>query len=166
MDIRDNLTIDLVANIMDQIPYSIIISNLKGEFIFWNRYAFRLFNEDLLNSKQPDWVSDWGVFNLDKVTLYKTEDIPLSRALSGEAVYNEKIYLQKANSKGIYLEVNAFPIFDKDNKVEVGVVMYKDITAEQKLYESIIHKINDLESYLQELILNQSTNDNSPMGQS
>lgn len=149
---NNSMTPELYATVMADIPYTMIIANLEGKFIFWNKSAYKLFKKELKESEQDDWVDDWGVYNLDKTTKYATEDIPLSRALRGETVTAEKLYLHTAGRDGLYIKVSAFPIFDEENKIKAGVVVCEDITTEQQLYESIIHKINDLESYLKELV--------------
>ncbi len=148
----NTLSAEQLIAIMDEIPYTVIVANPDGKFVFWNKLAYSLFKKDLVTSSMENWVEEWGCYNLDRTTHYKTENLPLARALRGEVVKNEKMYLQTIGRQGLYLEIDAYPIFNADGTVQVGVVMCKDITAEQLLYSSVIHQINELKHYLQHLV--------------
>jgi len=80
------------------------------------------------------------------------ENMPITRALNGEKVKNEKI-LVKSFSKEQTIEFNATPIFDVNGNITMGAVFYNDITdlynkekiiKEQKdKLEVIIENISD-----------------------
>lgn len=142
----------LYLKVLKAIPYGIIISDKNSEFVFWNEKASYIMHMTAQAIKQQDWAKKFGVYSLDKATMYKTEDLPMSKALLGEFVEGEKLYIKNENmSEGIYIKVTAFPILE-DKTIVAAVVMFDDITEEQKLYESVIYKITELESYLKDLI--------------
>ena len=147
-----NISLELLTKLVDEIPYAILVAKPDGEFNFWNKEAYKLFNKDLRQSPKEHWVEDWGCYKLDG-TKYLTEEVPLSMALNGINVYNEKMCLKLANdTKCMYIKVSAFPLTDNDNNVISAVVMCEDITKEQELYEHVIERFNEIESYIIDLL--------------
>lgn len=147
-----NITLDLLKKLVDEIPYAILVAQPNGEFNFWNKEAYRLFNKDLRQSPQAHWVDDWGCYKLDG-TKYQTEDIPLSMALRGINVYNEKMCLKMGGAKEcMYIKISAFPLTDDNGDVVSAVVMCEDITKEQELYEHVIERFNEIETYIKDLL--------------
>ena len=80
------------------------------------------------------------------------ENMPITRALNGEKVKNEKI-LVKSFSKEQIIEVNATPIFDANGNITMGAVFYNNITdlynkekiikEQKKELEAIIENMSD-----------------------
>lgn len=142
---------DLYLRVVESMPYGIIISDSAGNSIFWNEKASFIMKaaEDAI--QQKDWVHQFGVFNLDKTTMYTTEDLPMSKALRGEYIADEKLYIHNKDlPEGVYLKISAFPIIENE-QISAAVVLFDDITKEQQLYDNIIGQINGLTSYLKQL---------------
>lgn len=154
MNLESKISIETYKKIIDKIPYGVIIADKEGKIIFWNEISYKTFKEDLIHSPLKHWVEDWGVYTADKKTKFKTEELPLVRALNGEIVTGEKLFIKNDGIKeGTYIKVSAFPIYNMNNKdINSAVVIFEDITHEQALYDSVINKINELESYLKDVL--------------
>ena len=148
-----SLPAEYYESIINGMPYGLLVANKNGKFILWNEIAFRLFKIDLRQSKEQEWVSKWGVFELDGITPYKTEQIPLSRALRGHIVENEKLYLKYANDTGMYIRTHAYPITIKGELV-AGVVFVEDITREQMFYDKLERKVAEFREQIQNFFNN------------
>ncbi len=151
MNSENKNILQIYKKVIETMPYGIVVSNIDGKFIFYNNRASIVFNENLQKSLQENWVEDFGVFTVDRKEKYKTENLPMSKALKGQTVVGEKMYIKHIGiPNGVYLKVSAFPIIT-ENTIEAAVIIFDDITEEQIMYDSIISKINDLENYLREL---------------
>lgn len=149
----DDIDIETYRRVVDNLPHGIIVSDAEGKFIIWNEKALPMFPDGLFQSKQENWVEDFGVYQIDKITKYKTEELPMSKALKGVTTANEKMYIQHGEKEGIFLKVSSYPIYNcEHDELEAGVVLIEDITQEQILYDNIINKINELENYLKDIM--------------
>lgn len=126
----------LLSAIMDNIPEGISISNTKGKIYIISKHG-----QDLLGGLQSgmsieEIVNNWKVFRPDGKVM-PTEELPLVRALKGEAVRN--IELLQVNSKGQKLPLlcNAAPIRNTDGKVIDGIVVWRDITAIKEAQKAV-----------------------------
>jgi len=143
------MSMELYQSLISDMPIGIMVCNTRGEFILWNDEATKMFKSELRSSTKDKWAEDFGVFELDKTTQYKTEDIPMAKALRGEFVENEKLYIKNNGDKeGIYIKVTSYPLLDLDAKIIAGVVLFEDVTQEQKWYEGIISKLSELEEFI------------------
>ena len=148
MTSESRLSIELYAKVIDSMPCGFIVANNKGEFIVWNKAAYKLFKKELITSVQDNWVDDWGIYHTDKVTKFLTEEIPMSRALNGETVTGVKMYICVEEREGMYLKVSAYPVYNSGSEIEAAIVMIEDITVEQKIYDEVISTINQMAGYL------------------
>jgi PAS domain-containing protein len=147
------MSMELYQSLIADMPLGVMVANTAGEFILWNDQAAKLFKEELKITNQNEWAEQFGVFRLDKETRYKTEEIPMSRALNGEYVENEKLFIRNNGTpEGIYIKITAYPLMDQTAQVIAGVVIFEDITKEQQMYDSVIGKINELEDYLRTVL--------------
>lgn len=151
MKLGNKIPTNLYEHIVDSMPYGILVADTKGEFILWNKVSYAMFSENLRTSKQENWVSDWGVFEIDKVTPFKAEAVPLTRALKGETVEGVKMFIKNSKSeKALFIKVNGYPLMDKHGKLEAGIVMVEDITKEQTMYDTIMTKFDEIQKYLKD----------------
>lgn len=141
----------LYLKILKALPYGIIVADKNSDFVFWNDKASYIMRITAQAIDQQDWARKFGVYSLDKKTMYRTEDLPMSKALLGEFVESEKLYIKNETmDSGIYIKVTAFPVLE-NQEIIAAAVIFDDITKEQELYDGVIHKIIELELYLREL---------------
>lgn len=154
MSIKSNhLTLNGYKNVLDNLPYGVIVADITGKFVFWNGKALPMFGGDLFRSEKENWVEDFGIYKIDTITKYETEDLPMSKALQGKSTQAEKMYVRNVNNKeGVFLKISSYPILSINNEIEGGVIIFEDITQEQLLYDNIIYKINELENYLKDIM--------------
>jgi light-regulated signal transduction histidine kinase (bacteriophytochrome) len=76
------------------------------------------------------------------VTPFPSEQIPLVRALRGEASVTEMFVRNRENTDGAWIEAGARPRKDKNGAVCGGVVAFRDIT-QRKADEREIRKLNE-----------------------
>lgn len=154
MSLENKISLELYKAIIDGMPYGVLVANPNGEFILWNKLSYSLFKNDLAVSRQENWVHDWGVFEVDKKTMFKPDDVPLARALRGEVVTNVKIYIKNADKDkdGVFIKVNAYPIRSETGQLEAGIVIVEDITKEQLFYDKMIDTISEFQNSVEYLL--------------
>lgn len=151
MSSENKRLIELSYKLVNIIPYGVIIANKDGKFIFWNKNSQPVFTERLRESVKENWTEEFGVYSVDKTTKYETEDLPMCKALKGETVVGEKMFvIHEDCPDGVYLKVSAYPILDGNNTIEAGAIIFEDITQEQLAFEEIVRGLNDLEVYLRD----------------
>lgn len=149
----DHIDVETYRKVVDHLPHGVIVANAEGKFIIWNEKALPMFPDGLFDSKQEDWVEDFGIYQIDKITKYETAELPMSKALKGIVTDNEKMYVQYGEKEGVFLKVSSYPIYNCENtELEAGVILIEDVTQEQLLYDNIINKINELEIYLKDIM--------------
>lgn len=143
----NKLSDTLAARIINSLPYGMIVVDTKGEFTFWNDRATPLLSDRPQDNLKAVWEADFGAYSVDTKERLQTSNLPMIRALNGESVVKEKIYIKNAAyPDGIYLKISAYPVVDGDGKS--AVIIFEDITKEQELYDKISSEIASLESYL------------------
>jgi len=93
---------------------------------------------------------DTSVIDADKSDMLKTRffstdgktEIPLKlmpspRAFKGEIVTNEEFLFRHASGKEIFVEANAFPIFDETQNIIAVVVTFHDISERKKTEQAL-----------------------------
>lgn len=132
----------------------LMIVNSKLEILMFNDAA-KVICGVLPEGHYTNWPSFVGVYQKDKKTMYDSENLPLVRAIRGEIVSEQHLYLKnEILDAWKTVSCSASPI--KDNDVIVGAILtFRDITDTLKKEEqtrkerSFYHKIlNSLPAYV------------------
>ena len=78
---------------MQQVSEGLVIVDLEGHFLFANEAAQKIVGIGPEESPPDEWSSVYGCFLPDKVTPYPSEQLPLARAMRGEHVQEEEIFI-------------------------------------------------------------------------
>lgn len=126
---------DTIQTILNSIAEGVIVTDKKGKIIFANPVAGKIVGVRRKDVSPKEWASAYGIYHSDKITLYPSEQLPLARAMEGEKMNNEIIFLKNhRHPDGLYVNVSASPLKNSKGSVEGGVVIFRDIT-ESKLAE-------------------------------
>lgn len=151
MNLESKLSASLYNRLVDVMPYGIVVANAKSEFILHNTIATVYFNKEIHATTNTRWGDGYGIYTLDKKTRIDNNQTPIQKALRGETTEGEKFYMvTKTMPEGFYIKVSSYPIYGEDDKtkIEAGVVVFEDITKEQKFVDGVLSKITELEGYL------------------
>ncbi|PYJ07989.1 MAG: hypothetical protein DMF06_14060, partial [Verrucomicrobia bacterium] len=75
----------------------------------------------------------YGLYLPDRVTLFPSDQLPLTRSICGEEVNNVEIFVQHEKApQGIWTRVNGRPLRGADGKVTGGVIVCRDISDIKK----------------------------------
>ena len=147
---------NLLHSLLENIDDGVIVSNIQGEMILFNAAARRLIGIGPVEGSQ-DWAPQYGVYLADGTTLYASEDLPLSRALRGETIRNEHVFVTNADTpKGVDLSVSASPIRDHKDNLIGAIIIFHDLTSTKQHKADIESRDHALDSARREIEAQQN----------
>ena len=131
-----------LQSVLDSMAEGLVAADEHGKFLIWNRAAEKIVGYGPTDLPTEDWSAHYSNYLPDRVTQVPTEQLPLVRAIRGEASTSE-IFVRNPNiSQGTWIEASAGPLRGKDGTLHGGVVAFRDIT-QRKADEREIRKLND-----------------------
>ncbi len=135
---------------MDSSQAAIVIADAPdGKIRYVNQAGLFILGgteEELVKDIDIDkYASSWQILHFDG-TKYRTDEVPLAKAIMHGKTYNEEFIVRRQNGEDRIVWANAAPILDDQGNVKFGIVVFLDITerkqAEEALKESI--RLNEL----------------------
>ena len=131
----------LMETVFDSISDGVVVADGEGNFIIFNPAAERMVGMGMMEAPPDQWTDTYGLFYLDNKTHVPTEEVPLVRAIAGQAVDEmELIVRNDKRPEGVYLSVSGRPLVGAQG-VGGGVVVFQDITnrktAEARLEQTM-----------------------------
>lgn len=107
-----------------------------GKFILWNPAAERIMNMSVEDVPLVEWSEHYGTFYPDRRTLFPSEELPLARAMRGEAVDDVEVFLRNDKlPEGVVLSINGRPLEDARGRQRGGVMVFRDVTDQKRAEE-------------------------------
>ena len=128
--------------VLDSMQEGLVAADEQGKFIIWNPAATRILGKGAVNLPIAQWTSHYGTYLEDSVTPFPSDQLPLVRALRGEAS-TVQMYVRNAElDHGVWIEASGSPLKGNDGVVRGGVVAFRDITQRRK-DEGEIRELNE-----------------------
>lgn len=129
---------DTLNLILDNMVDGVIVADERCKFIVYNSKAEEICGRRATDSKQEVWPSYFGIFKPDQTTLCPPEELPMTRAISGETVFQEEAWICNENvPDGVWVSINATPLRNEDGKIVGGVGVFRDITSQKQAAQKI-----------------------------
>jgi len=136
---------ELLQSILDSCSDAVIVADASGRIILRNPVGVRYdagARADELSEKYPELL---GLYKNDCETLFKTEELPLRRALAGDSEKGLEIYIRPPNEgQARWVLAAGSPLLNNKGENRGGVVFLRDITDLKNADEQL--KIALLES--------------------
>src|SRR5579872_2978016 len=130
---------DALQVIFESLPWGVIVADQTGRFLFSNPAAGRILGINAAENLPDASASLQGWYLPDQVSIVPTDQLPLVRAIRGQEVLDELIYLRNSHaSSGLWIRVNAWPLKDPSGQVSGGVIMFNDFTQGREALQSFI----------------------------
>jgi PAS domain S-box-containing protein len=130
--------LDALHLVLDSITDGVVIADEGGTLRHLNRAAESILGVGLAEVPVEQWAERYGCYLPDTVTPYPSAELPLARALRGETVREQEVFIRHAGRPaGLWLSVNAAPLLDGDGTPRGGVAAFRDVTAHKLAAENL-----------------------------
>jgi PAS domain S-box-containing protein len=149
LDVAPELhTKELLEAILSSIGSGVMVCNSEGKFLLFNEMATQILGLGATTAPPENWAQFYGLYQADKKTLLKEEQIPLVRAMNGETVDKIQVYVRNRGvPSGIWCSVNARPLVSLTGERVGGVVVFEDITKRKVLADEVARSNRDLQQF-------------------
>ena len=151
--------VQLTDTIFNSISDGVIAADASGIFTIFNPSAERILGIGPTDTAPDKWSDNYGFFFPDRVTPFPADELPLARALKGEASDEVEMFVRNPEvSDGVFISVSGRPLQAEDGTEKGGVIVFRDVThrviAEEALtqafaqgrleiVETILHNIGN-----------------------
>ena len=146
----------LMETILSSISDGVLVANDEGKFTFFNPSAEQI-TGGMLDLKSEQWAGNYGVFYSDQKTRMTAAELPLVRAVQGEATDDVEMFVRnKKKPDGYHVSVSGRPLKTDVEGHGGGVIVFRDITRQKKAAAELEKTIEELrkQSELMETMFN------------
>jgi sigma-B regulation protein RsbU (phosphoserine phosphatase) len=130
--------ISTLEAVIRSLPSGAIIADARGKLLFLNDSAKRILGVGLTEVPPEEWSATYGCYLPDRETLYPPEKLPLARALRGEEVLDEEMFIRnEIRHKGTWINISGKPLYGSSGAISGAYVIFQDITAYKKSQEVV-----------------------------
>lgn len=122
----------LLESVISNLHEGVIYANYEGKLQLFNSAAKRILGLGVSEVDSSQWSDHYGLYEEDQVTKFREKDLPLVRALAGEAISGITMFCKNPDiSYGKYISVSAEAVVDgKGNRVG-AIASFRDVTQER-----------------------------------
>jgi CHASE3 domain sensor protein len=119
---------NLLQSVLDNMSDAVIVADEKGKIILGNPAATRLHGDAPFGAPPEKWAEAFGLYRPDRVTPIPAQEIPMMRAISGESIDGEEVFVKNHGQKeGRWQLVSGRPLKDAKGRCRGGVLVIRDI---------------------------------------
>ncbi|MCE2397184.1 PAS domain S-box protein [Candidatus Poribacteria bacterium] len=151
--------VQLTDTIFNSMGDGVIAADTSGNFTIFNPSAQRILGIGPIDTTPDKWSDNYGFFFTDRITPFPSDELPLARALQGEASDEVEMFVRNPEvPEGVFISVSGRPLQNEGSTGKGGVVVFRDVThrviAEEALtqafaqgrleiVETILHNIGN-----------------------
>jgi PAS domain S-box-containing protein len=126
--------LDLLKIVFNRLSMGLLVADQHGKILFFNPEAERILGVNLPEGDLAVCIPSWGCYRADMVTPYLPGESPFDRAVRGEEVLHELLFLQNPRQPaGAWINTSTLPFVDTVGVMRGGIVVLHDITEAQDL---------------------------------
>lgn len=126
------LSEEILHRVMDSAPEGVVVCDGEGRFRLWNAAATRILGAGPKPIPPDQWSQHYGLSYDAGDNLMPADELPLVRALRGEAVDGCEILLRRPGHPDRWINVNARPVTDSQGELVGAVAVFQDTTQRRE----------------------------------
>ena len=141
----------LIETVFNSISDGVLATDINGKYLVFSEKMKELLGVPLVRDLEIDQrPRAYGLFYPDKKTLIAGEDLPLTRAVRGEAVDNVELFVRNSElPEGIFINSSGRPLRDSDGNLIGGVVLVRDVTELRETERQLEQTVTELQNQTQ-----------------
>lgn len=135
----------MLQSILDHVNDGVVAIDGDGHFLLWSRRVEEILGMGPDDVSAEKWSSHFGLYRAPDSDLVPVDELPLSRALKGEIVRNQELFVCNPNNHpGCWISVFARPLTMLQGEPEGAVAVLMDITETRILREQMDNQSGEL----------------------
>ncbi|HEX8202186.1 MAG TPA: GAF domain-containing protein [Isosphaeraceae bacterium] len=123
----------ILRSILDCMGDGVVVADPAGAFLIFNPTAERILGRGPADVPPARWSRHYGLLRPDGVTPFPPGELPLARALRGEAVDQQEMLVRhERRPEGVWIGVTARPLQDETGGRHGAVIVFQDISARKR----------------------------------
>jgi len=119
----------ILQSVLDCMGEGVVVADREARLLVFNPAAERILGRSSGLGSTEHWNPLYKVYRPDRVTPYTTDEQPLYRAIRGESLDHEELYIAHPSLQdGSWMLVNARPLRDDHGAIQGGMVVFHDVT--------------------------------------
>ena len=128
----------LMETTFNSISDGVVVADENGKLTIFNPSATRIAGIGITESEPAQWTGQYGIFFADQTTPFLEQELPLLRAIRGEASDEVDMFIRNPSvPDGVYLSVSGRPLRDESGLTTGGVIVFRDVTERMRAEEAL-----------------------------
>ncbi|MDP9161851.1 MAG: PAS domain S-box protein, partial [Acidobacteriota bacterium] len=137
---------ELLQLILGSMGDGVVVADENGKFLLFNRSAEEMLGLGATDTAPNEWTGRYSLYQLDGVTPFDPNEVPLARAIRGERADAVEIFVRHPKQpEGMLISVTGRPLRDKDGTQRGGVVVFHDITLKKRAEDLLVRAKEEAE---------------------
>ena len=119
---------DALCAVFDMLPNGLVLTAVNGQVLFHNRVAAAILgDQDARRAGPSEWQQPFGWYRPDKQTLLSPEELPVPRALRGEEIRDELVFVRnRQRPAGVWVRISGKQICEPRLGTDPAAVFFCD----------------------------------------
>jgi PAS domain S-box-containing protein len=136
----------VLQSILDSLSDGVVVADPRGNFTLFNPAAERITGFGMTAAPPEEWSDYYGVYKQDSVTPFPVAELPMVRAIHGEATDDVLQFIRNERvPDGVFVSVSGRPIHDDQGELIGGVIVFRDISQRVRAEAELRSARADLE---------------------
>ncbi len=142
---------EVLQSVLDHMEDGVVVVDQTGDVVLHNPAAMRIGGTNLEGSARDLWTGGVGLFHGDGASPARWEELPLNRAIHGEAHSEGEFLLRDIGVRGTWIHALARPRTDSDGGASGAVMVFRDMTGRHEAEQALRDLADELARSNQDL---------------
>jgi PAS domain S-box-containing protein len=134
-----NKEVDTLEAVLNGLTVGVVVVDPEGKLLLFNPEAERILGMGARMVGPEEWAAAYGCYLPDQITPYPTDQLPLIRAMRGEEVNNQVVFVRNSRQQqGAWISVTGRPLRGGAQSIRGRMIVLRDI-AHRELTEELLH---------------------------